>query len=112
MGCMGAEDPSSFGITHLGRLDHAGRAGDARAPEAAVAVGVLRKVALVVVLGEVELAGRHDLGGDAAVPGAAQRLLVALARLLCRPPLLVGPGEDRRAVLGADVVALPPAMGR
>ena len=52
----------------------ADRAGDARAADAAVAVGVLRQVLLVVVLGVEERAGRGDLGGDLAVAGAAQRL--------------------------------------
>src|ERR1041385_6077558 len=90
--------------------DDPGRAGDAGAAQAAVAPRFLGQVLLVVVLREVELAGGHDLGRDRAVAGAGERGLVGVARLLGRPPLLVGADADHRAVLRAHVVALAHAL--
>jgi len=78
----------------------------------AVAVRNLVQVLLVVVLGEVELAGRDDLGGDVAVAGFAQLLAELGGRLLGGRLLLRTVVEDRRTVLGADVVALAHALGR
>src|SRR5690606_2228152 len=96
----------------LGGCD-AHRTGDAGAAQAAVAVGILgvRQVLLVVGLGEVEGAGGGDLGGDGAVAGGGQGLLVGLAGGLGRLALGLGVGVDGRAVLGADVVALAHALG-
>src|SRR5262245_21160233 len=48
----------------------------AGAAEAAVAVGILGQVLLVVVLGEVERPGVEDLGGDGAVAVGREHLLV------------------------------------
>ena len=53
--------PSSW---RSGSRSDAHRTAHAGAAEAAVAVGVLREVLLVVVLGVVELGRRQDLGGD------------------------------------------------
>src|SRR3954471_21149828 len=53
---------------------HANRACHAGAAQAAVAVGHLREVLLVVVLGVVELAQRRDLRGDLAVTLVLQAL--------------------------------------
>src|SRR4051812_48674935 len=55
--------------------------GHTGAAHAAVAVGVLcvGEVLLVVVLGEVELPGGDDLGGDLAVAARGQDLLVGVA---------------------------------
>src|SRR5687767_14505467 len=86
--------------------DHAGAA------DAAVAGRVPGQVLLVVVLGEVEGAGRRDLGGDRAQAAAGQALAVGLPCGLRRPLLVDGIGVDRRAVLAADVVALAHALGR
>src|SRR6478735_1412879 len=77
----------------------------------AVPARVLVEVALVVVLGVVEDAvagvlGGRDLGGDGLVSGASERRLVAVAGILGGGELGGGGGEDRRAVLRADVVAL------
>ena len=58
---------------------HADRAGDARAADPAVPVGVLREVLLVVVLGVVERPRGLDLGGDLAVAGALESLGVSVA---------------------------------
>src|SRR5215471_17513018 len=55
-------------------------AGHASPADAAVAVGILRQVLLVVVLGVVELRRRQDLGGDFPEARLAQRLLVVVAR--------------------------------
>src|SRR5690242_4275818 len=91
---------------------HAHRAGDPCTPKTAVAVGVLvvREVLLVVVLGEVELGRRLDLGGDLAVSGLAQLLLEGHQRLFGGGPLLVGVVEDCRTILRADVVPLTHAL--
>src|SRR5919197_263870 len=62
------------------RRARAHRAGDAGAAQAAVAVGHLVEVLLVVVLGVVEVAGGRDLGRDLAEPALVQRALVALER--------------------------------
>src|SRR5690606_40731110 len=88
--------------------------GDLADPVVAVPPGVLVQVALVVVLGVVEgsgLGGGSDLGGDLAVPGLGQGALVAVRGVLGGGQLLVGGGVDGRAVLGADVVALPVRRG-
>src|SRR6516225_7881662 len=80
------------------------RARDARAAKAAIPVRILiaRKVLLVVVLGEVELGRRLDLGGDLAVSGLAQLLLEGDQRLFGGGALLVGVVEDCRTILRAD----------
>src|SRR5215218_286532 len=96
----------------LRRRPQPDRAGDAGAAQAAVAVRVLVEVLLVVGLGVVERAGGRDLGRDLAEPGRGQRRLVALARRLDRRLLLLRAVVDGRAVLGADVVALPHALRR
>ncbi len=67
----------------------------------------------MVVLGRVERAGcrGQDLGGDLAVAGVREDLLVGGPGRLGSGLLGVGVGVDRRAVLGADVVALAEALG-
>src|SRR4051794_38954784 len=88
------------------------RAGDAGAAQAAVAVGHLREVLLVVVLGVVELAELGDLGRDRAVAGRGQAL--AEDRLGgFHGRALLGRGRvDGRAVLAARVIALAHALRR
>src|SRR5258705_4395234 len=71
---------------------------------------VLLVVLLVVLLGAVERLRGEDLGGDRPLVLAA--LLESLLRRLGRPELLVAVGEDRRAVLGADVRPLAVPRGR
>ncbi len=87
------------------------RAGDAGAREAAVAAGVLLEVLLVVLLGRVERAGLGDLGRDLPAMALGERRLVGVARRDHDVALLGRRPVDRRAVLGADVVALPHALG-
>src|SRR5580692_6803140 len=94
-----------------GRLD-SDRAADAGAAETAVAVWVFREILLVVVLGVEELRRRHDLRGDRAVTGRGQLLLKRDARHLRRTLLLGVLDVDPRAILGADVVALPHPLRR
>src|SRR5215471_12308019 len=72
----------------------------------AVAVRHLVEVLLVVVLGEVELPGRHDLCGDLAVPRLSEAFLVRRGGLLRLRLLLRAVIEDRGPVLRAEVVAL------
>src|SRR3954470_19643890 len=91
------------------KTDRAAHAGPA---QAAVAVGDLRQVLLVVVLGVVELAKGRDLGRDLAVAGLAQALGERGLRALRGLALGLGAVEDGRAVLGAHVVALAHALGR
>src|SRR5215204_182203 len=80
----------------------AGLAAEERAQQAARR-GALLEVALVVVLGHPERRGGLDLGHDRI----AKALLRPLDHAPSRLGLLVGLGEDHRAVLPADVRALP-----
>src|SRR5215470_10756937 len=93
-------------------LRHAYRAGHASAVVGAVPVGVLvvRKVLLVVVLGEIELRGRYYLGCDLPETRLAQLLLIGGQRLVRLGLLLRRVVEDHRPVLGTDVVALAHAL--
>src|SRR5580692_6040299 len=90
---------------HLGRKN-ANRAAHAGAVVGAVAVRHLVQVLLVVVLGEVELAGRNDLGRDLAVAVLRQLLAVLGCRPLRGLPLCLTLVEDDGPVLAAGVVAL------
>src|SRR3569623_3043854 len=85
---------------------HAGTA------EAAIAARNLGEVLLVVVLGEVEVLKRRDLGADRVIPFRRKRLLVSGFRGKRRLHLRLARRIDRRAILGADVVALPHALRR
>src|SRR6185437_2356450 len=88
------------------------RAGHAGAAEAAIAVGILRQVLLVIILGVVEGRRIGDLGGGRAAYKTRERLLKGITRGLGAATLLGARGIDRRAVLRADVVALAHALGR
>src|SRR3954464_3973123 len=90
----------------------ADRARSPRATQAAVPVGRLGEVLLVVVLGVVELAELRDLGRDRAVAGVEQALAEHGPARLDRGGLLGRGGVDRRAVLRAGVVALAHALRR
>ena len=82
------------------------RAAHAGAAETAVAVGILRQVLLVIILGVIELRRGHDLGGDGAKPGGRQLLLERIARGFGRTLLRVVRIVDAGTILRADVVAL------
>ena len=88
------------------------RAAHPGAAEPAIAAGVLGEVLLVVVLGVEEVAGRHDLGRDAAEAGGAELRLIGLARAFGGLALRVVEVVDARAVLRADVVALAHPLRR
>src|SRR5690606_33990340 len=88
------------------------RAGDAGPAEAAIAAGVLRQVLLVVVLGEVEGRAVDDLGRDRPEALRGERLAVGRLRRLGGGALGGVADIDAGAVLGADVVPLPHALGR
>src|SRR5208282_5915294 len=88
------------------------RTSDPGAAEAAISVRILREILLVVVLGEVERRGFADLSGDLAQPGGIEPALIGFSRRLCRAALRRREGVYRRAILGADIVALPHALGR
>src|SRR5438132_8727664 len=87
------------------------RAGDAGAAEAAIAERVLRQVLLVIILGEIEGRRVADFGCDRAIAGGGEPHLVHLARGLGGLALRRRIGIDRRAVLGADIVALAHPLG-
>ena len=53
---------------------------DAGPTNSAVALGILREILLVVVLGVVELRRGDDFGRDRAVAGRIQLLLIGVAR--------------------------------
>src|SRR5690242_6840211 len=85
------------------------REGDSGGGVAAVSVGVLVEVLLVVVLGVevrrgVAVVDQLDLGGDRVEPAAGELLAVLLGQLPGGLLLLGGGGVDGRAVLGAHVV--------
>src|SRR3954453_2068609 len=90
----------------------ADRAADARATQTAVTIRILRQVLLVIVLGEIEIGRRQDLGGDQTVTRLRQRLLELLLRMLRRLALLFVEEVDPRSILRADVVPLPHALRR
>src|SRR5699024_7248146 len=96
--------------------EHARLAAHAVWPVIAVAVRVLRQVLLVLILREVELAGRgirqqRDLRGDGAKTALGEGRLPRLDGLLRLGELLSVQGIDCTAVLRADVIALPVALG-
>src|SRR3974377_774417 len=92
------------------RVD-ADRATHAGSAEAAIAGRILGEILLVVVLGEVERRRVDSFGGAGAEPPRGKRLGVAGARGLGRSALRRRKHVDAGAVLGADVVALPHALG-
>jgi hypothetical protein len=69
---------------------------------------VLLEIALVVVLGVVELRRRGDLSHD----WIRERRLVLVARCDREPLLFAVVDEDRRAILAAEVPPLAVARGR
>src|SRR5580765_4229971 len=81
----------------------ADRAAHTGAPEAAVAVGILGQVLLVVVLRVVELRRLDNLGGDRSVAGRGQLFLERVARRFGGAALIVVLVIDARAILRADV---------
>src|SRR5262245_63126196 len=87
-------------------------AGDAGAAEPAIAHRILGEILLVVVLGEIELRRVEDLGRDRTVAFRRKRLLVLGLRLLGGFALGWRGDVDAGAILRADVVALPDALGR
>src|SRR3954454_4791139 len=99
---------STMPSSHL----HARRTGDTGASKSAVPGGILREVLLVIVLRVVELGSRHNFGRDPAVTGPCQLLLVRVPGPLCRFALLLVRVINSRAVLRADIVPLPHALGR
>src|SRR5271169_6090463 len=102
-------------IIRAGALRGAGDAhgtGDARSPEAAVAVGILREVLLVVVLRVIELGSGQNLGRDGAVTRGGKLPLECRFRGLGRRALRVVQRIDAGAVLRASVVPLPHALRR
>ncbi len=66
----------------------------------------------MIVLGEIEFARGRDLGGDGAETLRRQRLLVRRLRRVGGLALRIAEGVDRRAILGADIVALAHALRR
>ena len=69
------------------------------------------QILLVIILGVIELARGLYIGGDGAVAGAGQLLLIAIATGEGGLGLAVAEGVDRRAVLGAAIIALAHALG-
>jgi hypothetical protein len=70
----------------------------------------LGQILLVIVLGEIELRRRQDLGGDLAKTALRKRLLVLGLRGLCGDALRLRERIDAGAVLRAHVVALAHAL--
>src|SRR5215207_10713212 len=66
----------------------------------------------MIVLGVIEFARWRDLGGDGAETLGGKRLLVRRLRRVGGLALRIAEGVDRRAILGADIVALAHALSR
>src|SRR5687767_13107860 len=77
-----------------------------------IPIRILRQVLLVIILGVIKLRRLQDLGGDLAVAGLGQTLLIRLLSLLRGGTLFVVVEIDAGAILSADVVALAHAVGR
>src|SRR3984957_13188031 len=90
----------------------ADRAADAGAAEAAIAMGILRQILLVIILGEIKRRRLADFGGDRAHPFGRERLGVGGLGRFRGGVLLRRERIDAGAVLGADVAALAHALGR
>ena len=101
-----------WGAALLGGLRDACGAAQAGPADAAVAVGVLGQVLLVVVLRVEELVGIRDLGRDLAVSATSEHRLERVTGLQRRLLLRVRGHVDRRAVLRADVIPLPHPLRR
>src|SRR5438067_1064828 len=110
-----------FEATRIRRLSSAsGRRGDpssdltgnAGAAEAAIAAGILGKILLVIVLGEIESRRIEDFGGDGRVTLGLHRLLIHCLRGLGGVALRRRKDINPGAILRADVVALPHSLGR
>src|SRR5476649_1539971 len=96
----------------LRRDAQADRAAHAGAAQAAIAVGVLGEILLVITLGVVELRRVEDLGRDLAHAAARELLLEDRARGLRLALLLGRESIDAGAILRTDIVALAHALGR
>src|SRR5580704_19520129 len=99
-------------LENLSGSDHRGyRTGDAGATEAAIAIGVLRQILLVVPFGKIEGRSITDLGGDLAQSCRCELGLIGLPRRLGGGLLLRRECIDCRPILRPDVVALTHALG-
>src|ERR1041384_2110301 len=94
-----SRDAGPYGTAHTG------------AAHPAVAARILGEILLVIVLGEIERAGVHNLGRDWSIAVRRQRPLIhRLGRL--GGFALRGRGHiDAGAILGAHVIALAHALG-
>ena len=81
-------------------------------PQAAIAIGVLRQILLVIGLGIVEGRRLQDFGGNAAQAGLVQLGLEACLTGFGCAQLSLVLAVDRRAILGALVIALTHALSR
>src|SRR4029077_15370722 len=78
---------NSFAVRHalfafLSSHPRADRTAHAGAAEAAIAVGILGQILLVIILGEIERRGVANFGGDRPHPLGAERLVVSRFRRL------------------------------
>src|SRR6185436_14302070 len=105
-GARKQEGGRSGGHADADRARHAGAA------QSAITRRVLGEILLMIVLGEIEFARWRNLGGDGAETLRGQRLLVRSLRRVGGLALRIARGVDRRAILGADIVALAHALRR
>src|SRR5579862_4495740 len=90
----------------------ADRATHSSAAEAAIAVRIFCQILLVIVFGEIERRGVENFRSDQSHVLGRKRLAVRSLRGLGGGALLRRKGVDAGAVLRANVVALPHALGR
>src|SRR5258706_9233107 len=88
------------------RTRHAGAA------KSAIAGWILGEILLMIILGEIEFAGRRDLRGYGTEALCSQRFLIGRSGCIGSFALRVTEGVDRRAVLRPDIIALAHALRR
>src|SRR5215469_5810478 len=81
--------------------------GHSTAAQPAVAIGILREILLVIILGVKELRRVADFRGDGAVSRGGELRLISVPRGLGSVPLRLVSHVDRGAILRTDVAPLP-----
>src|SRR6266478_3083673 len=82
------------------------------AAKSAIAGRILGEILLMIILGEIEFAGRRDLRGDGAEALCSQRLLIGGSGRIRGFALRVIERVDRGTILRPDVIALTHALRR
>lgn len=87
-------------------------AGNPRSPEAAVSIGVLAEVLLMVIFSVIKLRSLPDFCCDGTKTAFCQYLLIFFLRFQGSFHLFLGKGVDGWAILSAKVITLPHSLCR